>query len=160
MHVLHNHRSSRDPSVVLFRVDLWIQAQRNLRQDETKVDAVLCRFASDLTNLVATCLPSLSLQDRSKVAALHFWRGIHQSETVRNLFGSRKVTDRSLEKAIALARDTAEPVAQGNAFMGAKGKGDGQYHYNHGNRFFTRPHQTFYKPGLWPHDADCASHNL
>ena len=82
---------------------IGLLSSRKLLKGETVYD-----YASDLRNYTLICLPSLSEEDRSKVAAIHFWRGLHQSEAVRHLFGTWKCTQRSLEKAIELTADLAE----------------------------------------------------
>lgn len=85
---------------------------RVLSRDESVYD-----FASDLRNFVLVCLPGLSEQDRSRVAAIHYWRGLHQSEAIRHLFGNWKGGERSLERALELTLDAAEP-AEGHAYVG------------------------------------------
>ena len=68
-------------------------------------------FASDLRRYVEVCLPTLSEQDQSKVAALTYWYGLNQTETIRQLFSSwKQAGSRSLEEAIALTRETAESL--------------------------------------------------
>ena len=42
-------------------------------------------FASDLRRYVEVCLPTLSDIDHSKVAALTYWYGLNQTETIRHL---------------------------------------------------------------------------
>ena len=70
-------------------------ATRQFGKGETVYD-----FASDIRNNFRVCLPALSEVDRNRVAALHDWRGLHQSEAIRPLFGTWKTGERTIEKSI------------------------------------------------------------
>jgi hypothetical protein len=68
-------------------------------------------FASDVRRYVEVCLLTISELDLCKVAALTYWYGLNQIETVRQLFSSwKQAGGRSLGEAIALTRETAESL--------------------------------------------------
>ena len=106
-------------------------------------------------------------QDRSKVAALYYRRGLRQFEAIRHLSGGREVGERMLERAISLTVDTSEQhkgqVYVAHTFPGGKGKGE------HRMPFSSRPpitkghlnsqaHRKCYDCGGYGHEAKaCAT---
>ncbi len=62
---------------------IGLLATRRLKKGESVYD-----HASDLRNYTLICLLAFTEADRSRVAAVHFWRGLHQSEALKHLFGT------------------------------------------------------------------------
>jgi hypothetical protein len=54
--------------------------KNNIKSSSLLKSETMYDYASDLRNYTLICLPSLSEEDRSKVAVIHSWRGLHQTE--------------------------------------------------------------------------------
>ena len=95
-----------------FERTIHLLGTRNLMPGESVYD-----ITSDVRKYVETCLPALSEQDRSRVAALHYWKGINQTEAIKHLFGTWKQGGKlTLEDAVTLTRDCAE-TAESSRFI-------------------------------------------